>query len=197
MCSDDFDPESPENKSRGVELYGTDDNFFRKQIVPGDLLELPNRDFGTFYGKEDYQQYTQGCALYVFIDLRDILKYLRVDVAGRSVIDIKITADITCDYLGDSSAIGEILWETFEEEISTDIQARLGSEEIPCIHGEPFNEAIEAMYDISFIIQKYLVNAQFPLVENESVYTAEKFERGLLVLRLRNWDELVRAHVGD
>lgn len=198
MYSDDFDPEAPEIKSRGVQQYSTDDKFFRKPFEPQDLAELPTRDFDTFQGMEDYHQYTQGCAQFVFIDLGDILRYLRIgDIAGRGVIDIRIMADVTCDYLGDNSAIGEILWTTFEEDISEDIQARFGTEEMPCIHGEPFNDAIEAMYDVSLVIQNYLVNARFPLVETGSVYTVEKFERGLLVLRLRTWEELVHEYVGE
>ncbi|BAW19133.1 hypothetical protein [Ralstonia phage RP31] len=195
----DFDPDSPENKERGIELYGSNDKFFRKPITPGEYASLVRRPFDSFDGKEDYLQYTEGLSLYVFIDMHDILQFLRVgDNPGYSVIDVKTVADVACDFLGEDSNIGDVLWNSFEEEISSEIQARLGAEdEAACLMGEPFNDAVGTMYEVATMVQNYLVNARFPLVETESVYTAEKFEKGLLVLRLRTWEEFVIAYVGE
>lgn len=173
------------------------DSFFRGTTTEGEYISLNRRLFSTFHGKECYLLFTKDHSQYVFIDVRDIVKQLHTDsVAGYSALNIEIIADIVCEYIGNYTLLDEALWNAFEEEISSEIQAWFGIEEgNMCVVEECFNKSIFMLFELALVIKNYLINARFPLIDTESVYAVEKFENGLLVLRLKSWEELVEKYM--
>lgn len=189
MFSDDFDDEI--RKERGLEFFARNDNFFRSQISLGEYESLPRAKFTQFFGEESYAHYVSFYPSVLFIDLGDVAKFLKIkNEPGFEAINIEYIADAVCSFIGLDSAIHEVLWNTFDEDVSAEVQARLGVDELSSHMTEPFNTAMGIIAEISGILQCYLINSRYPLVEEKSIYTVESERGGLLALRIRTYKEL-------
>lgn len=196
-----FDPTEPENVSKGIELFSGDDKFFRCQFSPDDYADLQRYKFDNLRGALDWQLAVGLLPRVVFIDLGDILRYIRQTqpgMEGYSAIDIETIAEIACDFHGNDSSYMDVLWQCFEEETASVIQAALGvTEETGMLESGPFNDTMAVLYEIIITIQAYLVNARFPLIEDSSVYTVGDYRNGIIGLRLRTWKEVKEAFASE
>ncbi len=183
---DSLDVEKP-----GVEKYSRNNNFFRTQFSPGDFVELPRRTFASFANEQDFRQYHCLYPRIVFIDLGDIKRYLSIEnKPGFSAIDVMKIAGITCTFIGDETVLTDVLWSSFEEEIVSTIMAELGIDYEGSALGEPFNEAIGVVFEISNLVARYLVHANYPLVEGESIYGPAEYKNGIVALMLKEYSAL-------
>lgn len=179
----------PEEK-QGIERYATNDNFFRHPISFEQYASLSIRQFESFQGVWDYQATVHQLSRVVIIDLKDIDRFLKShDTPGFGAIDVGLIAEIVCNYVGTDDLV-DVLWCNLDDDIISEISARLGIDVDHHLMSEPFNTAMALVVEIGRLIENYLVNARFPLVNRESVYKAVDYKNGLLALRLRTYDEL-------
>jgi hypothetical protein len=194
----EHDQEPPED--RGVLKYQKDDNFFRQPITAQDLADVPKVEFDDFANKEEYLRCIRDIPFVVFIDVSDIAKYLKVvNIDGVGAIDVKRIAQIVCDFLGEDTNIPDMLWGDFEDDVAAEIQAKLGLEDTDTtavLMGSPFNSSMEVVYEIANVVQRYLINAKFPIVEKESIYGVEEYSKGILALRVKSYEQFVEAYGG-
>lgn len=193
MFSDAFDEMM--RKESGLEYYSQNNNFFRSVITLEDYRRLPRVKFEHFLGEEPYKFYVRNYPPAVFIDMSDINQFLKSKrEPGFDAINIEIIADVTCGYIGNNADIYEVLWNTFDEDVTAQVQAQLGVDEHNYQMTVPFNTAMGLVCEISQIVQSYLINSGYPLIEEKSIYTVGKSLGGLLGLRLRTYDELTRDY---
>lgn len=188
-----FYPDYDEDVKRelGIELYSQNDNFFRSGIKLEEYAALPRLKFDSFFGEDTYKYYIRQYPPVVFIDLGDITRFLRTtSEPGFDAIDINAIAELICEFIGLPDSIYEVLWTTFDEDITSVIQARLGVDELDSQMTIPFNNAMAAIGDIATLIQNYLINSRYPIIEHKSIYTVGVEKSGLLALRLRTYKEL-------
>lgn len=198
MTNTEQDQDPPED--RGVLKYQRDDNFFRQPITPADLNDTPRVEFDDFANKDEYLKCIKDLPFIVFIDVSDVAKYLRViNIDGIGALDVKRIAEIVTDCLGNESDIPDMLWGAFENEVAAEIQAKLGLEDsdTSAILGSgPFSSSMDVLYEIASVVQRYLINARFPIVENESIYGVVEYSKGILALRVKAYEEFVEAYGG-
>lgn len=183
---DSLDMEKP-----GVEKYSRNNNFFRTAFSAGELVELPRRTFASFAGEQDYCLYHSLYPRVVFIDLGDIRRYLYAEKKpGLSAVDVMKIAGITCTFVSDETMLTDVLWNSFEEEIASTIMAELGVDYESPLLSDPFNEAIGAVFEISNLVLRYLVHANYPLVEGESIYGPAEYKNGIVALMPKKYSAL-------
>lgn len=186
---------------RGVLKYQQDDNFFRQPITAQDLADTPRISVDDFSDRADYMKLVKDLPFVVFIDLGDVAKYLRViPIDGLGALDVRAIATVVCDCLGEDSNIPDMLWGAFEDEVAAEIQAKLGLEDgdtTAVLMGGPFDNSMEVLYEIANVVQRYLINARFPIVEMESIYQVEDYKNGVLALGLKSYDQFVEAYRGE
>lgn len=191
MVYDEIDDEI--QAKRGIEKYGENNKFFRQGTTFDDFAKLPRVEFDVVEEQNNYLSFIRGLPQVVFVDLSDVQKLLnRDDAPGSDATDIRIIADIVCDFLGERSGFHEVLWEAFDEDITSEIAARFGSDEsdLTIMQG-PFDDAMEIVFETATLISNYLINARYPLVEESSVYKVGQCENGILLLQLRTHKDLV------
>lgn len=186
----------PEMEDLGIEQYRTNDSQFRLYFSDAQYVALPRRDFNTFLGKFDYDAYVSKLKPIVFIDLKDLQLYLKTkNIPGFGALRIHEVAEVVCDSLGNLTNIPDVLWNKHVDEIYAEVQGELGlDDDSDALGVAPFQDSTDSLFSIADVITRYMVQAGFPIVESESVYEAYRFERGLLVLRLRTWEEFVLAY---
>ena len=175
----------------GVEKYSRNNNFFRTAFSAGELVELPRRTFASFANAQDYNFYHSLYPRIVFIDLGDIRRYLYAEKKpGLSAVDVMKIVGITCTFVSDETTLTDVLWASFEEEIVSTIMAELGVEYESPLLSDPFNEAIGAVFEISNLVMRYLVHANYPLVEGESIYGPAEYKNGIIALMLKEYSAM-------
>lgn len=181
-----------------IEKYTRNNNFFRTTYTQDDINELPSRTFASFINEQDYKQYHCLFPKIVFIDLGDIRRFLIAEKSpGLSAVDVIKIAEITATFIGDSIMLTDILWYSFEEEIASTIMAELGVEYDNPLISDPFNDAIGVVFEISNIVSRYLVNANYPLIEKESIYGPAEYKNGLIALMLKEYSALAKNYNGQ
>lgn len=196
MSSDDNTSPFEEDLNNIFE-FSQNDIFLRQPSSIGDFTQIPRATFDELHGEAAYNLFLFGLAPIVFIDVLDIFKFLKIrNKEGFEALDLKVIAQLVCDTLGDDDNFYDILMETFDEDITNDIVAKLGLDELNHHTAHIFNNATNVLAEIADVIKSYLINAQFPIVENESVYTVAGVQKGLIALRLRTFDELVNDYGG-
>lgn len=184
-------PETTDVERIGVEKYLRNNNFFRTEFTNGEYESLPRRTFASFTNAQDYNHYHCLLPKVVFIDLGDIRRFLLTEkMPGLSAIDVMKIAGITATLIGDDITLTDVLWASFEEEIACTIMAELGCDYCSPLLSDPFNASIGAVFEISSIVRRYLVNAKYPLVEGESVYGPAQYKNGLVVMMLKEYSAL-------
>lgn len=177
-----------------IEQYSQNDKAFRAEITFQKFESLRRATLAEIDTPADYTAYLQGVPDIVFIDLWDILKFLKIKHSnGFDAIDIKAIAEIVCDYLGSDSDFQEVLYTTFDEDIASVIIACLGidGDGPTWMLSQPFNTAMEILVEIGSLIRRYLINAEYPLIGDSSVFKVADSKNGILALKLRNYDELL------
>lgn len=196
MSSDSFtDPED----MRDIEQFALNNNLFRQEVTFNDYEELRRASFEELQGELGWKNYIYGLMPVVFIDLLHVLRYLRFKNKhgflrpGLSAINIKTIADLVCDRMGLDDEFHELLWTAFDEEVTTAVMAELGLDEKDGLVETPFESAMDAVVEIAHVIQRYLINAGYPLIDSQSVYKVHDVKNGILALRLRTYEELEKT----
>lgn len=172
----------------------------RSQINHADYALLQRVAFEEVETPLEYELFMAPYPKVVFIDLADYQRFIKTDAPEDTgskafeVVDIKVIASIVCDMLGEEHAIHEMLWSTFDEDVNSMVAAKLRLDEGESWSSTAFSNAMEVVYAVNDVILRYLVNARFPILESISIYTLEKYEKGLLVLRLRTYNEVAEAY---
>jgi hypothetical protein len=190
MSSKSSDPDIKDEND--IEQYSQNDIAFRADVTFKKFFELRRANIEDFDSELLYRAYIAGLPDVVFIDLWDILKFLKIkNQNGFDAIDIRSIGEIVCDYLGDEAQFHEVIWETFDEDIASVIMACLGidRDEPGWIFSLPFNTAMDVIVEIANVIKRYIVNAEYPLIGNASVYKVADSKNGILALKLRTFGE--------
>lgn len=187
---------------RDIEQFAFNNNLFRNDVTFHDFGELRRIKFEELQGKLGWKNYIYGLMPVVFIDLLHVLRYLYFknkhgfSRPGLSAINVKTIADIVCDFMGMEDEFHELLWASFDEEVASAVIAELGLDDLNGLIETPFETAMEAVVEIANIVQRYLINAGYPLVDFQSVYKVHDVKNGILALRLRTYEELEKLNGG-
>jgi hypothetical protein len=176
----------------GLGKYFFNNNFFRTDFTDAAYYAVPRRTFASFHDQQDYINYHQLLPRVVMVDLCDVTRALIAEKKspGFSEIDVMELACIVCTFIGDNTVLTGVLWNAVEKKIASAISYQLGIAENDPGMVEPFNMAVAAVFDIATIIGRYLVNANCPIVETESVYGPAKYENGIVALVLKEYPAL-------
>lgn len=188
------DSESPSEDPQ-IQQYATNDSLFRRDVTFGEYTALPAYRRDEFPDEASYRTLVQHLPGVLMIDLGDIRKYLKItDEPGFDGIDVEYIASIVCDYLATEEDLVETLWNNIDDDIIADITARLGVDIDNYMVGPNFDKAIAVVADIARLVERYLVNARFPIIDGQSVYTCGDYRHGIIALRLRTYVELQQDH---
>lgn len=182
---------SVKDSTYDITQFSQNDKFFRSYVIEEQFNALPRITFAEVSDPQSYANYVRNLAPTMFIDLGDIHHYIALNkIHGLDTTDIEILAQIVCDYFNEQGSLHEMIWESFSENISEVLSAKLGLDEATILLTDTFNICIENIYQISSILHCYLINANTPIVETNCIYQFDRYKNGLIGLRLRTFDEL-------
>jgi hypothetical protein len=189
MTQDSIDPSFSEDLD--INEFSQNENFFRTPYTLAALEALPKVTFEELGGREGYLTYIKNLTPVFFIDLWDVFKFLKIKSApGFDPIDIKIIAELVCDFLGNDAEFYEALWNSFDENVAANVTAQLDLDEYSAVMSVPFDNAMQVINSIAELIKRYLVNAGTPIIEGGCLYKVADYKNGIIGLQFRTYEEL-------
>ncbi len=175
----------------GLTQFCQDDKFFRSDFVKEQFDALPRARFKDIGTIESYNNFVYNLAPVLFIDIGDIHHYVALNkICGLDTTDIEILANIVFDYFNEQDNLDGIIWEMFSENIPDVLMAKLGLDYNDTLLSTTFDICMKNLYNISYILHSYLINARTPIVETNCIYQFGRYKNGIIGARLRTFDEL-------